>query len=480
MLDVIIIGSGIMGVTTAKMLSKYKLDVLLVEKNSDLGEGASKSNSGVLYAGFHPRARSLKGISCVKGNEMYKEICRELAVPVSYIGSLMVSFSDSGDEKINEKLQKGIANGAKGLKIITGDEARNLEPKLSPEVRNALYSPSTAIVDVFKLVLHNARLAKENGVMFKLNTEVKGIEKSEGFFSIKTTNGDFKSRFVINTAGENSDKIESYFKPCEFDIKPRKGQYLIFEKETDEKTINHVIYQAQDKDEKGCFLSPTIDGNLIAGPTSEDARDYSDTKTTAQGLKKIEMVSKKIIPSLDMNKVITSFAGIRANIENVEKEKKDFVIRRTVEGMASALGIKNPGITSAPYLCQMLIQLLEEDGLTLERDLEAKDELTITKNFFDCDEKTRIELLKADADYSKVICSCERVTLGDIKRVLSEPFPPTSLDGIKKRLRVGMGRCQGGFCTPELVDILSSFWGVPRESILKASPKSNIIKGRVK
>ena len=480
MLDVIIIGGGIMGVTAAKMLSKYKLDVLLVEKNNDLGEGASKSNSGVLYAGFHPRAKSLKGISCVKGNEMYKEICRELDVPVSYIGSLMVAFSDAGDEKIREKLQKGIANGAKGLKIITGEEARALEPKLSSKVISALYSPSTAIVDVFKLVLHNARLAEENGVLFKLNTEVKNIEKFEGFFSLKTTNGDFKAKFIINTAGENADKIESYFKPCEFVIKPRKGQYLIFEKETAKKTINHVIYQAQDKDEKGCFISPTIDGNLIAGPTSEDAKDYNDTKTTAQGLKKIEMVSKKIIPSLDMNKVITSFAGIRANIENVEKEKKDFVIRRTVKGMASALGIKNPGITSAPYLCKMLIQLLEEDGLALEKNPKAKDKLIITKNFFDCDEKTRIELLKADADYSKVICTCEKVTLGDIKRVLCEPFPPTSLDGIKKRLRVGMGRCQGGFCTPELVDILSDLWDVPRESILKASLKSNIIKGRVK
>lgn len=479
MYDVIIVGGGIMGVTAANMLSKYKLNVSLLEKAYDLGEGASKSNSGVLYAGFHPKAGSLKGISCAKGNQMYKKICEDLDVPVDYIGSLMVAFKKQGEEKLLEKLEKGRVNGAPDLKIISGDEARVLEPNLSKEVISALYSPTTAVVDVFKLIFNNAKLASLNGVEFKLNTEVKNIEKTEKGFHVSTTNGEFYSKYLINTAGENADTVESYFKPCEFLIKPKRGQYFIFEKQ-DEKIINHVVYQAQDTDEKGCFIAPTIDGNLIAGPTSESVRSYNDVRTTDEGLKKIERVSKKIIPSLDMSKVITSFAGIRANIENVEKEKKDFVIRKTIKGMVSALGIKNPGITSTPYLCELMIKSLVEDGLVLEENKNAKTKLNLQRNFFSCDNKTREMLLNSDEDYAKVICRCEKVTLGDIKRILREPLPPTSLDGIKKRLRIGMGKCQGGFCTPELLSVLSNEWNVPIEKILKSTNGSNIIKGKLK
>ncbi len=479
MYDVIIIGSGIMGVTAARMLSMYNLNIAVLEKKYDIGEGSSKGNSGILAAGFHPRAGSLKGISAVQGNEMYHDICKNLDVPVNYIGSLMVAFGNVSVEKIHEKYKKGIGNGTPGLKIISGDEARLMEPLLSEKVTQALYAPTTAIVDVFKLVLHNAQLAIQNKVEFFMNTEVVNIEKQHEYFHISTNNNDFYSRFVINTAGESADIIEQYFKPCELKIIPRRGQYFIFEKQNP-CLLNHVLYQAHETNEGGCLIAPTIDGNLIAGPTSEDVPSYKNVNTTKQNLDKIEKVAKKIIPTLDMSKVITSFAGIRANIKNIDKEHKDFIIRRSVPRMVSALGIKNPGITSAPYLCQLIVRKLVEDGLQLEIKKSASPILKKQRNFFSCSKEEQRVLLLQDNDYAKVICRCEKVTLGDIKRVLNEPLPPVSLDGIKKRLRVGMGTCQGGFCTPELLEILSKEWHVPVNTICKSTTGSEVVRGIVK
>lgn len=479
MYDVIIIGSGIMGVTTARLLSRYKLNVAVLEKNYDIGEGSSKSNSGLLAAGFHPRIGSLKGISAVKGNEMYRKICKDLDVPVDYVGSLMVAYGPSSVEHIHEKYKKGIGNGAPGLKLISGDEARKMEPLLSEKVTAALYAPTTAIVDVFKLVYHNAQLASINGVKFFMNTKVESIEKDNEDFILKTNKGDIKTHFVVNTAGENADVLEGCFIPQKLHIVPRRGQFYIFEKETP-CPIRHVIYQAQETDEGGCLISPTINGNIIVGPNSEDVPTYRNTNTTREGLDKIEHVAKKIIPDLNMSKVITSFAGLRANIKNLSKDKKDFIIRSTVPKMVSALGIKNPGITGAPYLCNIIVDKLKEDGLQLNLDKNTSEVLNKQKNFFSCTKEEQAQLLRKDKDYGKVICRCEKVTLGDIKRILEEPLPPTSLDGIKKRLRVGMGKCQGGFCTPELLEILSEVWHIPVEEIFKSTKGSKIVKGHVK
>ena len=477
--DIAIIGGGILGVTAARMLSKYDLDIVVLEKNYDIGEGSSKSNSGILAAGFHPRPDSLKAVSCVKGNEMYREICKQLDVPVNYLGSLMVAYSEAGQEKLQEKLRKGTKSGVPGLKMLSGDEAREMEPLLSDKVLEALYSPTTAVVDVFKLLLHNAQLAYLNGVTFLLDTEVTDIKKEDGHFRISTGKEEICSRFIINTAGENADLMEHFLHPCELEIRPRRGQYYVFAKE-DPCPLHHVIYQAQDTDEKGCLIAPTVDGNLIAGPTSEDVPDYLNTDTSKEGLDKVERVAKKIIPSLDMSKVITSFAGVRANITNLEKEEKDFIVRKTTDRMASALGIKNPGITSAPYLCQLMIDLLEEDGLVLHEQEHPVLELHKQKNFFACSKEEQQKLLESDKDYAKVVCRCEKVTLGDIKRVLNEPIPPKSMDGIKRRLRIGMGKCQGGFCTPELLEILSKQWQIPVEEICKSVSGSELAAGNVK
>ena len=479
MYDVIIIGGGIIGVTTAKILSKYRLEVAVIERERDLGEGASKSNSGVLASGFHPRAGSLKGTSCVKGNEMYHEICEKLDVPVKFIGSLMLAYSQDGIEKIEEKYKKGLANGVPGMKFMDPEQVFEMEPAVSSNIVKALYSPTTGIVDVFKLLYHSAELAAINGVEFKRGTEVEKIEANREGYRVITDKGEFKSRFIVNAAGENADKMEDFIEPCRFEIEPRRGQFFVFEKE-EEPLIKHVIYQMQETDEKGIFITPTMGGNLIAGPTSENVPDYRYKETTEEGLKKVTRVAKKIIPSLDMSKVITSFAGLRANISNVDKSEKDFVINRTKKGMVSALGIKNPGITSAPVLAELIVEKLVEDGLKLEEKDFYHDRFKADKKFFDCSLKEKEELLKEDSDYGRVVCRCEKVTLGDIKKSLNGPIPPVNIDGLKRRLHIGMGKCQGGFCTPELIEILSKRWNVPPEKILKSGTGSQIVKGFLK
>ncbi len=477
--DVLIIGGGILGASIARELSKYKLDVAVVEKGYDIGEGATKANSGVLGAGFHPRGGSLKGISCVKGNQMYRNICRELGVSVKYTGSLFVAFHQGGIEAIEEKYNKGLQNGVPGMRIIDGDEARLMEPGLSPKVIRALYAPTTGIISVFSLILKTAQSAAKNGVEFLFDTEVLRLESRGEIYVVETNRGEMKARFLVNAAGEEAAKVENFVRPADLVIKPRRGQFYVFDKQG-ENGLSHVIYQAQETDEKGCLLAPTVEGNILAGPTSENVRDYNRVETTREGLAHIERVAKKLLPDLDMGQVITSFAGVRANIRNVVKEEKDFVVRVSGPRMVSCLGIKNPGMTAAPYLSLLAVELLQKEGLGREMNPRFDPYLTPSEKIVDLPEEKQKELCAADKRYGNVVCRCEQVTEGDILRVLKEPLPPGSLNGMKKRLRLGMGRCQGGFCTPRLIEILSREWGKSPEEICKSGKGSNLVKGRLK
>lgn len=475
--DVIIIGAGILGCLTARELMKYKLDVLVVDKESDIGEGATKANSGVLYAGFHPRGGSLKGIACAKGNRMHMTLSRELDVPVEYTGSLFVAFHEEGMEAIRDKMKKGLKNGVPDMRMISGDEAREIEPMLSRNVIGAMYAPTTGIISPFKLILHTAINAAVNGVQFKFDTRVEDISKEAGGYVVHTTGGDYKASFIVNTSGEGAADLERFVCPRDLVIKPKRGEYLVFDCPS---PIKHVIYQAQEHDEKGTLLAPTVDGNMLAGPTSYNARSYKCTETTREGIEHITNVARKILPELDLGKVIASFAGIRANIENVPKEEKDFVVRLSSDRFVSALGIKNPGMTASPYLAQLIIRLLQETGLECEPN-ESFDPVYRAKPLFlKASPEIQAQLLSRNPAYGNAVCRCEGITEGDILSVLDSPLPPHNLNGLKKRLRTGMGRCQGGFCTPQIIEILSREWNVSPEKILKKGPGSSIVKGRLR
>lgn len=475
--DVIIVGAGILGCLTARELMKYNLDVLVVDNESDIGEGATKANSGVLYAGFHPRGGSLKGISCARGNRMHEKLCAELDVPMEYTGSLFVAFHDEGMEAIEEKMKKGIKNGVPDMRMISGDEAREIEPMLSRDVIGAMYAPTTGIISPFRLVLHTALNAAANGAQFMFDTKVADIRREEGSYIVHTNRGDFRASFIVNTSGEGAANLERFVRPRDLVIKPRRGEYLVFDCPS---PIRHVIYQAQENDEKGTLLAPTVDGNMLAGPTSYNARSYKCTETTQEGIDHITHVAKKILPELDMGTVIASFAGIRANIENLPKEEKDFIVRLSDDRFVSALGIKNPGMTASPYLVQQIISLLAEAGLPCEVNENFDPIYRAKPLFLKSSPEIQAKLLTENPAYGNAVCRCEGITEGDILSVLDSPLPPHNINGLKKRLRTGMGRCQGGFCTPQIIDILSREWNVTPEKILKKGPGSSIVKGRLR
>lgn len=478
--DVVIVGAGILGCLTARELMKYDLSVCVVDREADIAEGATKANAGVLYAGFHPRGGSLKGISCAKGNRMHEKLSQELDVPMKYTGSLFVAFHDEGLEAIIEKVEKGKKNGVPEMKMISGDEARAIEPGLSDRIIGAMYAPTTGIISPFKLVLAAAENAIDNGAEFRFSTEILAVEKkvtgTSGYI-LKTNNEDIEADYIVNTGGEGAAEVESFVHGRDLIIKPRSGQFFIFDTPS---PINHVIYQAQENDEKGTLIAPTTDGQMIAGPTSYNVPTFHNTETTQKGHDHITAVAKKILPGVDMGKVIATFAGVRANIENIPKEEKDFVVRLSADHFVSALGIKNPGMTASPYLSERIIDLLKKDGLKCN-PVSSWNPIHKFKPTFLCAGQAEQErMLKEDPSYGRVVCKCEGITEGDILSSLAGTLPPHNINGLKKRLRVTMGRCQGGFCIPEIIDILSRQWGVPPEKILKGEPGSVFVKGKVR
>jgi glycerol-3-phosphate dehydrogenase len=478
--DVIIIGSGILGTMTARELSRYHLKALVLERAYDVGEGATKANSGVLYAGFHPRGGSLKGISCVQGNARYSELCKDLQVSMSYVGSLFVAFHEEGIDTLYDKKKKGMLNGVTGLEIMSGADARRMEPGLSPKVLQALYAPTTGIISPFQLILAVAKSAHLNGIDFLFQTNVTGLSPEGKGYLVHTDQGDFFSDYIVNTAGEQAASIESWLRPADLIIKPKRGQYYVFDKQPQSAAVSHVIYQAKEDDEGGILIAPTIDGNLLVGPTSENIASFQYNETTAEGLAHLESVVKKVLPDIAMGRVITSFAGVRANIKNVAKKDKDFVLRVSAPHIVSALGIKNPGMTASPYLAERIVELLREEGLSLIHKEQYIAQLPSCKPFLERSEREQLELWKQDASYGNIICRCEKITEGDILRVLKEPLPPKSLNGLKKRLRTGMGRCQGSFCTPKIIEILSREWQISPDKILKSGTGSLLIKGQLR
>lgn len=476
-----VIGAGAVGCAVARELSRTAADCIVLERASDVGEGSSKANSGIVHAGFQPRGGSLKGVSCVRGNEMLRSIAEKLDVPLVPCGGVMVAFDDAGVEKLREKMARGVANGAPGLRIADGDEARSLEPRLSGRVVAALMAPSTAIVSPFAYVVALAENAAENGVCFQFGATVERVERACGAWRLCLADGSrVDARYVVNAAGDEAALIDAQVHPADLVVRPRLGDYLVFDKQDPARAITHVIYQAAETDEGGTLLAPTVDGNLLAGPTSRNVRDFASAPTSAAGLAHVERVARKLIPDLDMGLVIRNFAGVRTNIVNVSKELKDFVVRPSAEGFVSILGIKNPGLTSSPYLARCAVEALVEAGLDARERPAFVPRRKRYVPFLERDGREQAALLAADASYGRVVCRCEGITEGDVRAVLAGPLPPSSLSGVKRRLRCGMGRCQGQFCEPKVCAAAAEAWGVGADRVPAGEHGGRLVAREVK
>ncbi|MBQ3383905.1 MAG: NAD(P)/FAD-dependent oxidoreductase [Erysipelotrichaceae bacterium] len=471
MYDVIIIGAGIVGCSTAYYLSQYDLKVAVLEACNDVSMGTTRANSAIIHAGYDPEPGTLMARHNVKGALMIRELCRRLDVPYKQCGALVVGFDEKDMETIQTLYERGLANGVEFLKILSREETHDLEPQLSADVQGALLAPTSAIVSPWELALALMEVAVENGVELKLNNKVEAISKSDEVFTVKTSEGEYKSRYVVNAAGINSDVIHEMIGQKEFTITRTKGEYYLLDK-SEGNRVSHTIFQCPSKVGKGVLVSPTVHGNLIVGPNAEDS---DNTDTTYEGLQFVRKTAVRSVPFISFGDNIRNFAGIRA-----KNDRGDFIVEEShsVLGFYNIAGIMSPGLSSAPSLALEAV-----DWLKGKMDLHKKAEYKETRKkvrFNQLDEEEKNELIRKDPRYGRIICRCETVTEGEIVEAIHGVIPAVSIDAVKRRCNAGMGRCQGGFCGGKVAEILVRERGISPLDVLQNQRGTNILVRELK
>ena len=476
--DVIVIGAGVVGCLTARELSRYSLRTLVVEAGGDVAEGASKANSAIVHAGFDAKPGTNKAKFNVLGNQMFENTCKELKVPFKRNGSLVLAFSADERKSLEDLKERAGVNGVP-VEIIEQEELRRREPNVSPEAVAALWAPTGGICCPYQLAFRAAENAAANGVTFAFDAQVVKIEKTEDGWRLSCADGrTFTATCVINCAGIHSDELNNLVSATKYNIQARRGEYLMLDRD-EEKNFSATMFQVPSKMGKGILVSPTVDGTVIVGPTAEDIPDKEDKATTYEGLEKVKAGARRTWPELPLNKVITEFSGLRAH----ETTVSDFILGEPPDapGFFNAVGVESPGLTSAPALGEYLSGLvveklngLRKDGRRVERKAATEishdvSEWPVTREM---SKKDLAELIKKEPSFGRVICRCEEITEGEIRAAIRARVGARTLDGIKRRTRSGMGRCQGGFCTPRLIEILGEELGLPPEAFLASRKKA--------
>lgn len=472
MYDVAIIGCGVIGAACAYKLSQSNIKAVVIEKNNDVCCGTTKANSAIIHAGYDPHPSTLMAKLNVKGSAMAKEICKNLDVAYKQIGSLVVAFSDEEAKTVEELYKRGVENGVPNMKVLNKAELFDMEPNLSENAVCALYAPSAAIVNPWEYGIAMAETAVKNGVKIMLEAEVTSIKKGAGKWNISTKKGNVEAKYIINAAGVNSDDVHNMVADKSFTVIPSAGEYYLLDK-SEGTRVSHVVFQCPNKDGKGVLVSPTVHGNLIVGPNA-DHRDKDDTSTKTACLDFVREKAVKSVPSISFRENIRNFTGVRANTEI-----DDFIIEFADENFLDLAGIKSPGLSAAPAIAEYAIDLLKGKGLELA---EKENYINTRKHirFKELSSEEKNALIKEHPEYGRVICRCETITEGEILDALNSPIPPVSLDGVKRRAGTGMGRCQGGFCGPKVLEIAAKFKGEPFENILQDNTGSYILTGETK
>ncbi len=467
MYDVAIIGSGIVGAACAYRLSRFNLKTVVIEKNNDVCCGTTKANSAIIHAGYDPKPNTLMARLNVEGSKMTQEICEKLDIPYKQIGSLVAAFSEEEAKTIEELYQRGVKNGVQDIKVIGKDELKKLEPNISDEAVCALYAPTAAIVNPWEYGLAMAETAVRNGTEIMIEAEVTGIDKKENSWNIHTAKGDIEAEYVINAAGVNSDDIHNMVAEETFRILPSAGEYYLLDK-SEGTRVSHIVFQCPNKEGKGTLVAPTVHGNLIVGPNSVSG-DKEDISTKTASLDFIRETALKSVPSIAFRENIRNFTGIRAN-----STINDFIIEFAAEHFLDLAGIKSPGLSAAPAIAKMAEEMLIENGLeAVEKEKFIDKRTHIVFKHLSAPVKNHV--IYQNPAYGRVICRCETITEGEIIAALNSPIPPVSLDGIKRRAGSGMGRCQGGFCGPKILEIMAKFKNTDYENILQDNTGSYIL-----
>ncbi len=474
MYDVAIIGAGVVGAMVARTLSQYNLKTCILEKENDVSMGATKANSAIVHAGFDAKDRSLKAKLNVKGSEMMSQIAKELGVKYENNGSLVIGFNEEDRHTIEELLKRGIKNGVKGLRILEKDELKCLEPNLSNNVNCALYAPTGAIICPYELTVAAIGNAMDNGTDLKCNFEVCDIKSIDDGYEISSKEESVKAKYVVNAAGLYSDKIAEMIGDNSFKITPRRGEYILLDKECGN-IVSNTIFRTPTKAGKGILISPTVDGNLLTGPTSVDIQDKEDKKTTAEGFERIIKEANENIDGIPYGKTITSFCGLRA-----AGSTDDFIITSPEEGFINAAGIESPGLSASPAIAEMICDMLANQGLALQKKENYNPIRKPMHSFREASIEEKNKIIKENKAYGRIICRCETVTEGEILEAIRTNPKPCDLDGVKRRTRAQMGRCQGGFCSPYIIELLSKELNVSPEQITKCGGASKLITGKTK
>lgn len=470
--DVIIIGGGVSGCAAARALSRYNVSLCVLEKEEDVCCGTSKANSGIVHAGYDAPEGSLKAKMNLRGNEMMEALAKELDVPFVRNGSLVICQSEEDMPKLRELYDRGMANGVKGLKILTREEVLIKEPNVADDVYAALYAPTGGIVCPFELNIALAENAYANGAGFMFDTKVQEIKRLEKGYELVTDQGNYRAEYVVNAAGVYADVFHNMVSARKIHIIERRGDYCLLDKSAG----NHVrstIFTLPGEFGKGVLVAPTAHGNLILGPTAIDIEDKEGTNTTREGLNQVLSKVGRNAKNLPVRQVITSFAGLRAH-----EDGDDFLIGELEDapGFIDCAGIESPGLTSCPAVGERIADILKEKmGLTKKENFISVRKGILKPETLSREERAR--LIRENPAYGNIICRCEMITEGEIIDAIRRPLGAKSLDGVKRRTRAGMGRCQAGFCSPRVMEILARERQVDISEITKSGKGSKIVVG---
>lgn len=476
MYDVSIIGAGVVGGMIARELSKYQLNCIILEKENDVAVGASKANSGIIHGGYDPEPDTLKAKLNAVGVELLYKSAKELNVPFKNNGSIVVAFGDEEEINIGQLFDRGLKNGIKDLQIISCDKARELEPQLSNDVTLALYVPNAGIICPYKLTIAAIGNAMDNGVELMRNFEVAKIKKETDFFTVSDKNGnEIKTKYIINCAGGYSDKIATLAGDCDFKIIPRAGEYLLLDKTAGD-TVKHTVFRVPSKNGKGILVTPTADGNLLTGPTANVVETPENKEITPEGIKQVISLAGESVPSINFSKVITSFAGVRSS-----ENSGDFIIKasKNVEGFVNVAAIDSPGLTCCVAIAEYVMGILSDIGVGLTKKSDWNGYRDDSEKFRKLNMEEKNKFIKNNPAYGKIICRCEGITEGEIRQAISQNPKALDMDGVKRRTRSGMGRCQGGFCTPYVMRLIAEENNIPMEEVTKKGKGSFMVTGRM-
>ena len=473
--DVAIIGAGVIGAAIARELSKAQLNVVVLERENDVCIGTTKANSAIIHAGYDPKEGTLMAKLNVEGNAMFDRLCQELDVPFERNGSLVVAFDEQQLGEIEALKKRGEANGVPELCLLSKEELLAMEPNISEEAKGALYAKTGGIIDPMLLNISLMESAVANGVKCLLDFDVKSIRQEDGVYVISSEDQEVRARFVVNASGVYADTVHNMVAEPSFKTKLRRGQYFLLDK-SQEGIVKSTVFPCPDQVGKGILVVPSIHGNILLGPASDYPTERDDVATTEEVLYDARTGARKLIPTVNPWTCIRQFSGLRA-----ETDKDDFIIEEAwgAPGFIDVAGIKSPGLSAAPAIAVYAVEILKEKGLELKQK-ENFNPIVKRKLLIDMTREEQNALIKENPLYGRVICRCENITEGDIVDSIHRSPRASTVEGVKRRCRAGMGRCQAGFCGPRVQHILARELNRPLEKIMLEKEGSYILTGRTK